>query len=96
MPNAPKSAVAQRKSRSSVRPVVWEVGDETWAPRYSGATSWVVQRWICWRARASVMSEVQTRSHALEDAEVDPAAAGRARLPGHVRECRRAAASSSR
>ena len=61
MPKAPNSAVAARKSRDSVRCVVWEVGAETCAPAYSGATSWVVQRWICWRATASVMSEVHTR-----------------------------------
>ena len=47
MPKAPNSAVAARKSRDSVRCVVWEVGAETCAPAYSGATSWVVQRWIC-------------------------------------------------
>ena len=61
MPNDPNSAVAARKSRVRVRPVVCEVGEETCAPTYSGATSWLVQRWICWRARASVMSEAQTR-----------------------------------
>ena len=61
MPKAPNSAVAARKSRLQVRPVVCEVGEDTCAPTYSGATSCVVQRWISCRARASVMSEVQTR-----------------------------------
>ena len=61
MPKARKNAVAARKSRESVRPVWCERGAETWAPRYSGATSWPVQRWMCWRAIASVMSDVQNR-----------------------------------
>jgi len=39
MPNEPNIAVEARKSSPSVRPVVCEVGEETWAPTYSGATS---------------------------------------------------------
>ena len=60
MPKAPNSAVAARKSRRSVRPWCARWG-QTWAPRYSGATNRVVQRWICCRASASVVSEVHTR-----------------------------------
>ena len=61
MPNEQNSAVAARKSRSRCRPVVCDTGEETCAPTSSGAMSWVVQRWICWRDRASVMSEPQKR-----------------------------------
>ncbi len=47
MPNEPNSAVAARKSSGRVRPVVCEVREDTCAPAYSGATSCVVQRWMC-------------------------------------------------
>ena len=51
MPKAPNSAVAARKSRRQAC-ARWcaRSATTTCAPRYSGATSWVVHRWICWRA----------------------------------------------
>ena len=62
MPKWPNSAVATRKARSWVRPVVWERGGPTWLPTSSGGTSSWVQRWMCWRSRASLVSLAQTRS----------------------------------
>ena len=62
MPRCPNRAVAQRSDSGMYRPVWCENGADTCAPRYSGGTSWPVQRWIGCRASASVMSEVQTRS----------------------------------
>jgi hypothetical protein len=62
MPKCPNRAVAQRSDSGMYRPVWCENGADTCAPRYSGGTSWPVQRWMDCRARASVMSEVQTRS----------------------------------
>ncbi len=61
IPIAPKNAVAARKSSESVRPVWWFTGALTCAPRYSGAISSCVQRWMCWRPSASVRSDVQNR-----------------------------------
>src|SRR6476646_136746 len=58
IPRAPKSAVAARKSRDNQRWVWCDVGADTWAPSRSGGTSCPVQRWIDWRASASVMSDV--------------------------------------
>jgi len=61
MPKCPNSAVTPRSDIGMYRPVWCENAADTCAPRYSGGTSWPVQRWIGCRASASVMSEAQTR-----------------------------------
>ena len=62
MPRCPNAAVAARKDRSWVRPVVWERPEAMWEPIISGGSSWAVQRSICCRSRGSMQSEAQTRS----------------------------------
>jgi hypothetical protein len=62
MPKWPNRAVAARKARVWVRLVVWAWAGPTWLPTSSGGSSSPVQRWMCWRSRASLVSLAQTRS----------------------------------
>jgi len=51
-----------KRTDVQVRPVVWSIGEPTCAPSISGGTSSPVHHWICCRSRASLQSEVHTRS----------------------------------
>jgi hypothetical protein len=85
MPKWPNSAVAPRKARDVVRPVVCVVGGPMWAPMSSSGTSSDVQRWICWRSSGSLLSLVQIRSVRARIARVGARSAGGAALDLDVR-----------
>ena len=79
-PACPNRAVRQRKPSEACRPVVCARGGPTCAPTSSGGSSRPVQRWIGLTLEGVVGVRRPHPVGVLEDAEVDPRAAGRARL----------------